>query len=220
MRARMTGFVFVGVLTAGCLRSTAFRCAENSDCGTGGVCEPVGFCSVVNAECPGTGRSYVDSAGQGLSNTCVLAGAPGPGVDAGIDAPGDAMPASRCPSDYAAVAGSAHVYKALSGVNWDAARMMCDQSARAAYLAIPDDAAQLASLATVASPPFWIGIDDKQDQGTFVTQKAVPAVFLPWAPGEPDNTPPGQDCVDAVSATQIASDRCGNKQAAVCECEP
>ncbi len=224
MRAIVTLFVFVAVLTAGCLRSTAFRCAADSDCGAGGVCEPVGFCSVPNADCPGTGRSYGDSAGQGLSNTCVPAGAPGPGpgpgVDAGVDASSDAMPAGKCPSGYASAAGSAHLYKALSGVTWDEARMMCDQTSSAAYLAIPDDATELADLATVASSPFWIGIDDKVDQGTFVTQKGVQAVFLPWAPGEPDSTPPGQDCVDAVSATQIASDRCGNKQAAVCECEP
>jgi hypothetical protein len=219
MRAIMTGFVFVCVLTAGCLRSTTFRCAENSDCGTGGVCESVGFCSFADAACPG-GRSYGDSAGQGLSNTCVPAGppGPGPGPGAGIDAPGDAMPTGRCPSDYAAVAGSAHLYKALSGVSWDAAKMMCDQSSRA-YLAIPDDAAELANLATVTSPPFWIGIDDKDDQGTFMTQKGVTAVFLPWAPGQP-NLGPQNDCVAAISSTQIATDRCSNKQAAVCECEP
>jgi hypothetical protein len=220
MRAIVTAFVFVAVLTAGCLRSTAFRCAENSDCGTDGVCEPVGFCSVANAECPGTGRSYVDSAGQGLSNSCVPAGAPGsgPGIDAGIDAPGDAMPAGKCPSDYAAVAGSAHLYKALSGVNWDAARMMCDQTSRA-YLAIPDDAAELAAIATLATAPFWIGINDKDNQGTFVTQKGAPASFLPWAAGQP-NLGPQNDCVAAISSTQIATDRCSNKQAAVCECEP
>jgi hypothetical protein len=97
--------------------------------------------------------------------------------------------------------------------------MMCPQSSRAAYLAIPDDAAELANLATVASPPFWIGIDDKEDQGTFMTQKGVSAVFLPWAPGQP-NLGPQNDCVAAISSTQIATDRCGNKQAAVCECEP
>lgn len=220
MRTIAICFVFAAVLTAGCLRSTAFRCATSSDCGAGGVCEPVGFCSIPNADCPGSGRSYGDSAGQGLSNTCVPAGGPGPGVDAGVDASIDAMPANKCPSGYASVAGSAHVYKALSNVTWDEARMMCKQTSPAAYLAVPDDATELANLATVATLPFWIGIDDKANQGDWMTQKGAPATFLPWAPNEPDNTPPGQDCVDAVSATQIANDRCGNQQAAVCECEP
>lgn len=212
-------FVFVAVLTAGCLRSTAFRCAGSSDCGTGGVCEPIGFCSVPDAECPGTGRSYSDSAGQGLSNTCVPGGAPGPGADAGVDAPSDAMPAGKCPAGYAAVAGSAHLYKALAGVSWDEARMMCDQSSRAAYLAIPDDATELANLATVAGPPLWLGLDDKGDEGNFVTQKGAPAVFLPWAPGQP-NLGAQNDCVAAISATQIATEKCSVKHAAVCECEP
>jgi lectin-like protein len=219
MRALATLFVFLAVLTAGCLRGTAFRCAENSDCGTGGVCEAVGFCSVANAECPGTGRSYSDSAGQGLSNTCVSGGNPGPGGDAGIDASSDAMPTGKCPSGYAAVAGSAHLYKALSGVSWDEARMMCNQTSSAAYLAIPDDAPELANLATVASAPFWVGIDDKATSGMFVTQKGAPASFLPWGPGQP-NLGPQNDCVTALSATQLATEKCSSKHAAVCECEP
>jgi hypothetical protein len=130
------------------------------------------------------------------------------------------MPVTKCPSDYAAVANSAHLYKALSGVPWDEAKLQCDLTSKSAYLAVPDDATELAALATVATPPFWIGIDDKANQGDWVTQKGVPATFLPWAPGEPDDVPPGQDCIDAVSATQIADDRCGTLHAAICECEP
>lgn len=220
MRTIVIVFVSAAVLTAGCLRSTAFRCTDNSDCGAGGVCERVGFCSVPNANCPGSGRSYGDSAGQGLSNTCVP---PGPGVDAGIDASVDAsidvMP-TRCPSGYAAVASSPHLYKALSDVTWDEAATMCKQTSQAAYLAIPDDATELANLATVASPPFGIGIDDKANQGEWMTQKSVLATFLPWAPGQPPSMGPQNECVDAISATQIATEKCGNRHAAVCECEP
>ncbi len=219
MRALVTLFVFVAVLTAGCLRTTEFRCASNAECGAGGVCEAVGFCSVPNAECAGTGRSYSDSAGQGLSNHCVPAGAPGPGTDAGVDAPDDAMPANKCPSGYAAVAGSAHLYKALSNVSWDEAKMMCDLTSKSAYLAVPDDATELANLATVATPPFWVGIDDLVTAGMFVTQKGAPASFLPWGSGQP-NLGPQNDCVAAISATQIATEKCGVKHAAVCECEP
>lgn len=222
MRTIVLFFVFAAVFTAGCLRSTAFRCAASSDCGAGGVCEPVGFCSVPDADCPGSGRSYGDSAGQGLSNTCVPAGppGPGPGVDAGVDASSDAMPVNKCPSGYSPINGSAHHYKLLGNVSWDEAKMMCDLTSKSAYLAVPDDATELANLATVATPRFWVGIDDKATPNAFVTQKGVPATFLPWGPNEPDNTPPGQNCVDAISTTQIATDKCGNKQDAVCECEP
>jgi lectin-like protein len=216
MRALVIWFVFLAVLTAGCLRSTEFRCASNAECGAGGACEPVGFCSVPDPECQGTGRSYSDSAG-GLSNTCVPAGAPGPGNDAGV--PDDGGPVNKCPSGYAAIAGSAHLYKALAGVSWDEARMMCALTSKAAYLAVPDDAAELSSLATVATPPFWIGLDDKATSGMFVTQKGAPASFLPWAGGQP-NLGAQNDCVAAISPTQIATEKCGVKHAAVCECEP
>ena len=219
MRALATLFVFLAVLTAGCLRTTEFRCATSAECGAGGVCEPIGFCSVPDPQCAGTGRSYSDSAGQGLSNTCVPAGAPGPGNDAGVDAPDDAMPVNKCPSGYAAIAGSAHLYKVLSGVSWDEAKMQCDLTSKSAYLAVPDDATELAALATAATPPFWVGIDDKVTTGTFVTQKAAPASFLPWGPGQP-NLGPQNDCVAAISATQLATEKCGTKHAAVCECEP
>jgi hypothetical protein len=124
------------------------------------------------------------------------------------------MSVNKCPSGYAAIAGSAHLYKALAGVSWDEAKMMCDLTSRSAYLAVPDDATELAALATVATPPFWIGIDDKATSGMFVTQKGAP-----WAAGQP-NLGPQNDCVAAISATQIATEKCGTRHAAVCECEP
>jgi hypothetical protein len=160
-----------------------------------------------------------------LSNTCVPINdsAPDAGVDGANDGPNggpiDGGPVTKCSSSYAPVAGSAHFYKALSNVTWDEARMMCNLTSQAAYLAIPDDATELANLAILASPPFWIGIDDQASSGDFVTQKCVPAMFLPWGPGQPD-TEPLNDCVDAISATQIATEKCANKHAAVCECEP
>lgn len=201
----------------GCLRGTEFKCVLDADCGAGGTCEPVGFCSVPNSSCPGSGRSFSDTAGQDLASTCVSSGNPAPGPDAGIDAPIDG---AGCPPDYASVGGSAHVYKRLASVSWDEARSGCKTSPRA-YLAIPDDAGELANLATAATaPPFWIGLDDKTTEGSFVTQKGVAATFLPWLAGEPDDGPPAEDCVNAVSSTEIATDRCGTRHTAVCECEP
>jgi hypothetical protein len=202
---------------AGCLRSTEFRCAQDSDCGAAGTCELNRFCSVPDTDCQGTGRAYGDSAGQGLSGSCVPTSQPGPGNDAGIDAPIDGMPAG-CPSGYAPVAGSAHRYKLLTALSWDEAARDCRLTSAAAYLAVPDDPAELANLATVATPPFWTGIHRAGAQ--YVIQNGGPAMFLPWAPGQPDSGPPAKDCVDAVSGTQIATDRCGNQHAAICECEP
>jgi hypothetical protein len=96
---------------------------------------------------------------------------------------------------------------------------MCDLTSKSAYLAVPDDASEISNLATVASPPSWIGIDDKATSGTFVTQEGAPAWFLPWGSGQP-NLGPQNDCAAAISATQIATEKCSVKHAAVCECEP
>ena len=90
-----------------------------------------------------------------------------------------------------------------------------------AYLAIPDDAAELADIVSVATTtPVWIGVDDKQQRDAFVTQKGAQAQFLPWDQDEPNQDPPAKDCVRAVSASKIATDRCGTMHAVVCECEP
>jgi hypothetical protein len=209
--------------TAGCLRNTEFRCAADSDCGAGGMCELAGYCSVIDGNCVGTGRAYSDSAGQGLANTCVPSTAPNPGPDAGadpaIDAAIDAPPAVGCPSDYAEVAGSAHRYKALGNISSDRAVAECKRNSLDAYLAIPDDATELALLATVVNPGFWIGLDDRTTEDLFVTQKGVPATFLPWRQGQPDNSRGGEDCVTGT-ATELEDERCGDSHAAVCECEP
>jgi hypothetical protein len=219
MRAAVM-FAVLAFATAGCLRNTEFRCGSDSECGVNGTCEVVGYCSVPNPDCVGTQRAYSDSAGQNLSNTCVPAGMPDPGPDAAVDAPIDTPPASGCPASYAAVNGSANRYRALVNRSWDEAIADCKRDSADAYLAIPDDAPELVNLAMVATAPFWIGLDDKDAEGTFVTQKAVEATFKPWQPGQPDNDNPGEDCVAAISSTEITDERCGGRRAAVCECEP
>jgi hypothetical protein len=195
--------IALAVAATGCLRDTGFTCVQDSDCEAMGHCEAVGFCSVVDAGCA-TGRRFSESAGQGLASTCVSA---------------TAGNAGRCPSDHVAVGSSGHRYKRLGTVSWDQAQAMCAQASAGTYLLIPDDATELTELAGIASPPFWIGLDDLAAQGTFMTVKNVRATFTPWATGEP-STRAGADCVRAISATQIATDLCSNRRAAICECEP
>jgi hypothetical protein len=72
--------VLVGVL-AGCIRPGAFPCTDDTQCGAGGVCEPVGFCSFADATC---GRRFGAASGT-FSNQCVTppdAGDPDAAVDA------------------------------------------------------------------------------------------------------------------------------------------
>jgi hypothetical protein len=224
MRTTAMCLVLGAVVSAGCLRSTQFKCAQDTDCGASGVCEAVGYCSFPSSSCPGSGRSFGDSAGQGLAGTCVSGNNP-PGVDAGvtIDAPVSIdAPAAGCPSPYAAVNGSAHLYKRVTNTSWDAAASACKLTSATAYLAVPDDATELTNLATVAAAtPFWVGLDDQDRNDVFTIEKGgATATFLPWLTNPPDRGPPAKDCVMAISATQIDTDRCGNGHIAVCECEP
>ena len=79
MRATLVGVAAALVATTvGCLRSVAFHCDTGADCGTGGVCEPVGYCSFADPDC-GNGRRYGELAGD-LANQCV-GGDANPGGD-------------------------------------------------------------------------------------------------------------------------------------------
>lgn len=221
----VSSFVVASAL-AGCLRSTQFRCDVDTDCtgGTGGRCEPEGFCSFFDSSCSGTQQRFADSAGS-LSNTCVGGD---PGVDGGVDAPdapGDGPPASGCPAGYAAVTGADpnHRYMLIATpTDWPAAANSCVASAPGrAYLVIPDDAAELAALrAQLIAAPYWVGISDRTTENTFLNTKSMPQAFLPWAAGEPDDGMGGQDCVAALNATEIATQKCNDTFPAICECEP
>src|SRR5256885_344564 len=120
----MRGIVTCVVLaaSAGCLRATEFRCAHDAECGSNGVCEPIGYCSVPDPHCD-TGRSYSESAGQGLSSTCVPSAPRAPDPGPGPGAPPDG--GTGCDPDYAAIGGSPHVYKALIDRSWDQAAIEC-----------------------------------------------------------------------------------------------
>jgi len=139
---------------------------------------------------------------------------------AGVDSTPDSL-VPLCPGFNALNGTPNHLYKRITAPgNWDTQRNSCAATSTTAYLAIPDDGAELQALSTLAGGVFWVGIDDLATENTFLTVKQTVATFLPWAAGEPDDTLGGQDCVTANSATQIATDKCSTLFAAICECEP
>src|SRR5688572_27531921 len=70
---------------AACVKPRAFSCTDSAECGAGGQCEPVGFCSFADTACAG-GRRYGDLAGGGLGGVCV-----GEEPDAGVLPDGSAI---------------------------------------------------------------------------------------------------------------------------------
>jgi hypothetical protein len=205
---------------AGCLRSTEYKCQTSSQCGTDGVCESTGFCSVPDDQC---GRRYSPSAGD-LAGQCVG----GSGTDGGIDAARDAAidtPQSQCPAGFGPLTGAPHQYKLITGLSsWNAQMSACAALSATTYLAIPDDTAELTALDTLAGQitTYWVGVTDAATEGTWLTVKGAPQTFLPWEPGHPTTQPPNNqdDCVRAVTAdAKFFDDKCNTQFAAICECE-
>jgi hypothetical protein len=209
-------------LAAGCLRQTEFHCSTNEQCTPNGTCEAVGYCSFPDSEC---GQRFGNSAGQ-YAGQCVDSGPMG--ADSGVDgSPIDSPPSANCPATYAAVANGTpgHVYRRIqTATAWATQLAACASDAPTkSYLAVPNDLAELGAIATLAgAATFWVGIDDRVTEGTYIQAPGGPAPFLPWATGQPDNAGggQGQDCV-AGTTTTISDEDCtggGSNRVAVCEC--
>jgi hypothetical protein len=228
---RLAGILLVFVVApalalAGCLRETQFQCSTSADCGANGTCEAVGFCSFADPACP-DGRRFGElsgpHAGQCVGTTTV--------GDGGVDTPtGDGSQAG-CPAGYAALPGvSGREYRVIATERmWTAQRDACAADGSNTYLAVPDDLAELTAIVTAGNTNLlWVGINDMQTEGTYVTTAGgtFPADSPLWAPDEPDNRRLGgggnnADCViSLMGSVRLADDDCSRNRAAVCECQP
>lgn len=217
--------LLAAALSAGCLRKTEFQCQTSDQCSSGGVCESSGYCSFADSECPG-GRRYGELSGD-LGGQCVSDAG---GVDAGVDGATIDAPPDGCPASYMMATGAGvHRYRVVAAAGtWTVQRAACAADGAGAYLAVPDEQAELtALLATSAAGRVWIGIDDQTSEGTYATTRGgtVAANDPLWNVTEPNNAPfngNGQgDCVVGVKASnQLADTRCVESYAAICECDP
>lgn len=225
MRAHLAAVLVASL--GGCLRTTEFQCIDSTQC-AGGVCQPVGYCSFSDSGCP-SGQRFGNSAGS-YAGKCAGEGGPddagvdAPGDDAAIDAPID-MATSACPASYAAVAGAPvnRVYRSITtSASWDTQRTACAADGANAYLAIPDDAAELMAINTLAAAnsDYWIGVTDAATEGTYLNVKGAAQTFLPWDNGQPNNIN-NSDCVEVHQINRTWNDTlCATTMsAALCECE-
>lgn len=208
-----------------CLRQTEFRCSTNEQCTPNGTCQTsVGYCSFPDSAC---GQRFGDSAGQ-YAGQCVDGTQPGAEAGMVIDAPGtvDSPPAATCPASFTPLPGApagGHVYfKLATNANWPNQVAACTALSTKAYLAVPNDAAELTGIAMVSGAAiFWVGIDDQTTEGQYVQATGGAATFLPWATGQPDGGSM-ENCVAATSTT-FSDEKCTggtSSRPGVCECTP
>jgi hypothetical protein len=221
----MRVLLLVAVL-GGCLRPTEFQCSDSTQCG-GGMCQPVGYCSFEDSACA-SGQRFGESAGN-YAGQCTDgggtddAGVDAPDDDAAVDAPVD-MSMVGCPPSYATVAGAPanRVYRTINTpAMWDAQRTACAADGANAYLAIPDDAAELMAINDLFNfGDYWIGVTDAVTEGTYLNVKGATQTFLPWDANQPNNIG-NADCVEVHENNRTWNDsQCTNPLPAICECEP
>ncbi|MBA3499684.1 MAG: C-type lectin domain-containing protein [Myxococcota bacterium] len=216
--------LLVTLASAGCLRSTTFQCEENTECGTGGMCEADGLCSVASSGCT-SGREYGPNSG-GKSGDCVG----GSGGEAGMEMPGEAggEPAPMgCRADYVALANSgprAHRYLLVNVTGtWSVQRDFC--VANMGFLAFPDGTnlanAQLEhdALRTLAADGAWVGVNDIVTEGQYRTSLNMPASASTQALMNLGGNPNPADCM-FINTTTLNHTNCGDDRKAVCECVP
>lgn len=219
--------LLIAITCAGCLRSTTFKCDENTDCvgaGPQSQCESDGFCTFSDSSCT-SGRRYAESSGA-KSSQCV---GETTGEDAGTEPmPGGEPPMSNCPaSGYAMLPNAGprgHMYKLLDApMTWSQQRDLC--AGEGTYLAFPDGASvadaqlELAALRTLAGDAAWVGINDIATEGQYRTSLNQPAstvtVMLISITGNPQQT----DCF-VINNTSLDDADCSTTRKAVCECVP
>lgn len=234
----MRALLFLAALatSAGCLRSTVYKCATSDQCGGGGICEDTGFCSFADSLCAGMGdRRYSEQSGI-YANKCV-GGVIFPGEDMQIitddvptDVPPDVPIVGNCPGNYAAVSGQTNLYLVITAANdWPTQVAACMGTGR--YLFVPNDQTELTAILNAANVDIWAGATDEANEGTFVTTNggtlASNSPLWDATDTEPDNDPEmgtgnnNSHCVVALNALdRLADDKCANTYAAVCECQP
>jgi hypothetical protein len=213
-----------------CVKVNAFKCdGDDNACGANGQCEADGFCSVSSESCP-SGRQYSDTAGD-LANQCVGGGDP---TDGPLDP--DGPPTDGPPPDVTNVgcvgyddlpAGGQpnHKYKFIATLDDHSAQNNAECATTGGYLAIPNDAAELAGLEMLANgADSWMGVKDTANEGTFLDQLgelfAANCMMSCVVNGISINgNKMNDDCAMMSNETTLDIKSCGENHAAICECE-
>ena len=215
---------------AGCRASGVFSCDRDEQCrlGTTGRCEPTGFCSFDDQDCP-SGSRYDELAGDGFASECVG----GPNVDADVDASAtdaridgppadaavDAPPAPGCPTGYYVISGLTGGYRYVSiSDDWLAAELDCEDDGAGTHLVVVGGGSEHSGIDDLSpgEDELWIGVSDRVTEGTYRNVVNAIQSFLPWDSQEP--TGANENCVYSKE-TNFNDDNCTDLRRYVCECD-
>jgi len=138
--------------------------------------------------------------------------------DASIDEGGD------CPGEVVqGLSGNAYLFDDAERT-WREARSRCDSLGYT--LAVIDDATEdafvFAHLARLGFDDAWIGLDDRDDEMTWVWVDGSPIGYENWGEGEPNDGGSGSDCAvimtpPASRASRWADRECDSRRPYICE---
>jgi len=197
--------------SAGCLRETTFRCAADTDCGSG-TCEAIGYCSFDDTGCP-DGRRYGELSGPNAGQ-CVTSDVDA-GIDAAIDAPLDAP---SCPSTYVAMGTSS--YRLVTTLaTWAAAQADCADDGFGTHLVVAADTDEVALVDTISmASRTWIGITDIRLADTWRWVTGAVGPVMPPGGNSPGDC--GQHYDVATDLPKRLQNRlCTQTAAYLCECD-
>ncbi|XP_076731029.1 C-type lectin domain family 10 member A-like isoform X2 [Maylandia zebra] len=132
-----------------------------------------------------------------------------------------------CPAGWSRFSCSCYLLSERSA-SWDAARKDCrDRGADLVVIDSPEDQTAVSNIATAAA---WIGLNDKEQEGTWKWVDGTPLTLIPagnWAEDQPDNGGGSsywgeEDCVHVRTDTKKTwNDRsCSTSYKWICEKNP
>jgi hypothetical protein len=196
---------------------THYACGPREECAPGFEC--------IDGYCSRAGMQDVDAAGgdpeAGGEDTADASppqppDAP-PAADAGAPPPPDS--GVPCTGGDAQTEHDGHCYfYVATPFEWSAARLFCQtQGAHLVTYASQDENNAVRGRLPITSD-LWIGLDDRDDEGTFEWVTGEPLVFVNFESGQPSGN---GDCVEQDGMTGQWNDtECNENQPFICEREP
>ncbi|XP_025999988.1 CD209 antigen-like protein C [Astatotilapia calliptera] len=124
----------------------------------------------------------------------------------------------KCPGGWTRFNHSCYLLSESSG-SWDAAVKDCRD--RGTYLVVIDFPEEQNFLSTITIEEAWIGLNDKEQEGTWKWVDGTPLSLTYWAEAQPDDSGGKEDCVHVRKDKKSWNDlSCSTSLKWICEKTP